>query len=182
MKDNQGKIVSVKGHVIEVRFPNLKPSVNNVLILEDDPDIKMEVYSSSGKETFYCLGLTSTDKFYRGAIVIDTNKPVLFPVSGNMLGRAVDIFGKPYDSLGELKSEKLLPVRKKPEVEENINLKQEILETGIKVVDLFSPLVKGGKMGLFGGAGVGKTVFLTEVLHNVVGTDQKKGISVFAGG
>ena len=180
-KNIKGKIVSVKGHVVEVYFGDGKPMVHDVLVLEEKPEVKMEVYLSSGSDTFYCLGLTDVSDLYRGALVRDTQEPVMFPVGKEMLGRAVDIFGNPFDTLGEIKTQEFRAVRKKPQTESLDGEKLSILVTGIKVVDLFSPLVKGGKMGLFGGAGVGKTLLLTEILHNIVHGGDESAVSVFAG-
>lgn len=176
-----GKIVSIKGNVVEVKFPKEKPAIHNLLHLEEDPNIKLEVYSSAGEDLFYCLALTSTDKFFRGATVVDTQKAFSFPVGNALLGRAVDIFGSPYDAGNPIEAEELWPIRRKPAIEGNLDTKQEISETGIKVIDLFAPMVYGGKMGLFGGAGVGKTLLLTEVLHNILGKKDREYVSVFAG-
>jgi F-type H+-transporting ATPase subunit beta len=181
MNDNFGKIVGIKGHVVEVEFRKGKPSLNNVVAMKEDPSVRMEVYSSSGHNRFYCLSLSPTEKIYRGAIVFDTKKPIMFPIGDALLGRAVNIFGQPYDSLGNIKTEQMWPIRRNPDIIENLPTQRNILETGIKVVDLFTPILKGGKMGLFGGAGVGKTLLLTEVLHNILGKKDKKTVSVFAG-
>lgn len=178
---NFGTVKSIKGHVVEVEFNSAPPSLYDVLVLESDPNIKMEVHASSGTDSFYCLAFSSTEKLFRGARVIATNKPVSFPVGKGMLGRAVDIFGNPYDSLGAIKDVELWPMRGRREIEGELETEQKLLETGIKVIDLFAPLVRGGKMGLFGGAGVGKTLLLTEILHNVVGKKKGDTISVFAG-
>ena len=181
LKINQGKIISIKGHVIEVEFKKEKPDIYNVLTLKNDPEIRMEVYSSSGKNNFYCLSLSPVENLYRGALVLDTGEPIKFPIGASLLGRVVNIFGEPYDSLGPIKSEYMYPIRRNPEIVEGVNKEKQILETGIKVIDLFAPILKGGKMGLFGGAGVGKTLLLTEILHNVVNKDKKGTVSVFAG-
>ena len=177
---NIGRVVSVKGQVIEVEFPFYKPAIKDLLILEGTSDVKMEVYTSSRQDTFYCLALSSTEKIFRGAKVINVQTEIQFPVGSEVLGRVVDIFGNPIDKLGEIKTSKYLPIHRRPTREEVLT-KQEILETGIKVIDLFTPLVKGGKMGLFGGAGVGKTILLTEILHNIVGKGGENSVSVFAG-
>lgn len=175
-----GKIISIKGQVIEVKFPEKKPAIHDVLYLEADPNAKMEVYVSSGKDTFYCLALSSTENLYRGAKVVNTDQPILFPVGETLLGRVVNIFGKPYDALGEVRASKLWPIHRKPEVGD-VLVEPKLLETGIKIIDLFTPMVYGGKTGLFGGAGVGKTLLLTEILHNVVQKESGDFISVFAG-
>ena len=176
-----GVVKSIKGQVIEVEFARLKPQVQHVLELVDKPEIKMEVYASSGKNRFFCFALTSTSDIARGVKVMNTGKPILFPVGEKILGRAVDLFGKPCDGRGRIDAEKYLPIHKELVLEEDLITKQEVLETGIKIIDLFAPLIRGGKMGLFGGAGVGKTMILTEILHNIVVSGKEGGVSVFAG-
>ena len=177
----QGTIISAKGQLIEVSFPDWHPAIHDVLCLESNPEIKMEIYSSSGLNTFFCFGLTTTDQMYRGATVIDNEDALLFPVGEAMLGRVVDIFGAPIDGQGEIKTTDTREIHHRPRLSEQELPPQEPLETGIKVVDMFAPLLKGGKMGLFGGAGVGKTLLLTEVMHNVVDAAQKNTVSVFSG-
>jgi len=179
--ETSGKIVSIRGQVIEVEFSDLKPKIHDVLVLESDPYSKLEVYSSSGEDTFFCLALSSTENLYRGAVVVNTGEPVLFPVGKELLGRAVDIFGHPQDAGREILTKERWPIHKVGDYKAEELLKTEIIETGIKSLDLLAPIVKGGKMGLFGGAGVGKTMLLTEILHNVVGRTGGNTVSVFAG-
>ncbi len=181
VKNNSGKVVSVRGQVIEVEFRDKKPSVNDLLSLERDPAIKMEVYSSSAEDTFFCLALAPTRTIARGDVVISHGQPIMFPVGPEMLGRTVDIFGNPHDNKGPIKTKDSLPIHHSVEYQGGSEPPQEVIETGIKVVDLFAPILRGGKMGLFGGAGVGKTMLLSEILHNVVGRMNKKAVSVFAG-
>ena len=177
---NIGKVVSIRGQVIEAEFGENKPNIYDVLLLEEDPNIKVEVYSSSEKNRFFCLAMSPIEKLRRGSRLINTEKQMAFPVGKELLGRAVNIFGAPYDNLGPLTTGMSLPIHVRPEIGEPVSTKQELVETGIKVIDVFSPLVRGGKMGLFGGAGVGKTMLLTEILHNIV-AEQSNYISVFAG-
>ena len=181
MEKNRGKVIGIKGQIIEVEFEGRAPSIYDLLVFAEDEAVKMEVYASSGPETFFCLALSSTEKLYRGAEVINTETQILFPAGKNLMGRVVDIFGRPIDLLGEIKVQTSLPIHREIAPSEKVVTKQEILETGIKVVDLFSPLIRGGKMGFFGGAGVGKTILLTEVLHNIVGAAKETSVSVFAG-
>jgi F-type H+-transporting ATPase subunit beta len=176
-----GKIVGVKGQVVEVEFYGKKPQIKDLLILKGKPDIMFEVYASSETNRFYCLSLSRTNELFRGAIVENTQTPILFPVGTELLGRVVDIFGRPIDASGDIKSQDSVPIHRPGRYVSDIVTKQEILETGIKVLDIFTPLLRGGKMGLFGGAGVGKTILLTEILHNVVGKDKENSVSVFAG-
>lgn len=180
-KKTYGKIIAIQGQIVEVEFVGEKPSIRDLLILEGDPDIRLEVYSSSGLNTFYCLALSRTNNLFRGARLINTDSTILFPVGTGLLGRVVDIFGRPIDSEGEIKVETSLPIHRSGMQRMKVSTKQVQLETGIKVIDIFSPLLKGGKIGLFGGAGVGKTILLTEILHNVVGSSKNNSISVFAG-
>lgn len=176
-----GEIVSIRGQIVEVEFTKRKPAINDLLILTTNPESKLEVYSSSGTDSFYCLALTSTNEMYRGAKVSNTQTQVLFPVGKSALGRVLDIFGKPLDGGEEITNIDMMPIHGIIDRKVKVITKQEVLETGIKILDLFSPLLRGGKMGLFGGAGVGKTILLTEVLHNVVGKAKDTSVSVFAG-
>jgi len=181
MKDSSmGRIIGVKGQVVEVEFAQDKPTLKDVLVFEEDPDVRFEVYASSGPNTYFSLALGSIEKIYRGGKVYNSQKQLMFPVGEAMLGRVVNIFGKPYDNLGPIATKEFAPIHKSPVVGSEIPASKIIVETGIKVIDLFCPLLGGGKMGLFGGAGVGKTMLLTEILHNVV-SSKKNFVSVFAG-
>jgi F-type H+-transporting ATPase subunit beta len=180
-RDYLGEIVSIKGQVVEVEFPKTKPVVHDILVVVDKPDSELEVYSSSDEDTFYCLALGSTKGMYRGAKVANTQSQLLFPVGQDVLGRVMDISGEPLDGKGEIKDVEKVPIHGTADRKVDLDTKQELLETGIKVLDLFSPLLRGGKIGLFGGAGVGKTILLAEVLHNIVGKEKKNSLSVFAG-
>lgn len=180
-KTNTGSIVSVRGQVIEVSFTEMPPSINDLLVLADNSEIKMMVYASSDKNSFFCLALSSTQNISRGNKVVNTGHPVMFPVGPSMLGRVVDIFGNPHDDKGKIVTTDSLPIHRKVNFIESAEAGEKIIETGIKVVDLFAPILQGGKMGLFGGAGVGKTMLLSEILHNVVGRKKDHAVSVFAG-
>ncbi len=177
----KGKVIKVKGQIVEIEFPHQPPSIKDVVSLEDDPSVLMEVYSSSSDKAYYCLALSSVDKIVRGSKVVNTNTSISFPVSDSLIGRAVDIFGNPLDSKGEIKSSKKVPIYSTSTYDGDLVSFNELLPTGIKVIDLFTPILRGGKMGLFGGAGVGKTMLLTEMLHNVVNVSQGSTLSVFAG-
>lgn len=183
MNKNYGKIIRVQGQIVEIEFAEHMPSLHDLLILESDPNTKIEVIRSSSPNKFYCLCLTSTAKLYRGARVMNTNKPILVPVGQGVLGRVMDIFGQELDGLGKINYAEKKPVYGNPPVYSELSTHQEILETGIKAIDFFAPLVKGGKIGFFGGAGVGKTLLLTEVIHNVIILHKGTGenVSVFAG-
>lgn len=175
-----GKIISVKGQIAEVRFLDVKPAIFTVLELKEDQKVKMMVYVSSRKDSFYCLILSVNTALKRGSVIVDTGEVLSFPVGVELLGRALDMFGLPQDGGLALKSQDKEPLFKTKRIVPVIHSKFELLETGIKVVDMFCPFIKGGKMGLFGGAGVGKTLLLTEVLNNIIGRD-KETVSVFAG-
>jgi F-type H+-transporting ATPase subunit beta len=180
-KQNLGKVISVRGQVIDVQFSGKTPAIHDLLTLEGDPSIKMEVYSSSEEGSFYCLALSPTNNILRGSKVVNTGQPIMFPTDKAMLGRVVDIFGSPHDGAGEIITKERMPIHKEVAFQNSSGEQQVLIETGIKVVDLFAPILAGGKMGLFGGAGVGKTMLLSEILHNVVGRRKEKAVSVFAG-
>jgi F-type H+-transporting ATPase subunit beta len=179
--DNFGTIIGVQGQIIEVEFKNHEPNIHDILVLESDPSIKMQVMLPSGPSSFFSLSFGSIDKLYRGQKVLNTKKPILIPVGPGVLGRAMNIFGEPIDGQGEIKKEGEKPIYSQGLDYSDIVKHQEILETGIKAIDFLSPMIRGGKIGLFGGAGVGKTVLLTEIIHNVVVLHKGKGVSVFAG-
>ncbi len=180
-----GKIIAINGQVIEVAFQQAKPHLQDILYAKDDNNILLQVYSSSAPNTYYCLLLSNTNAVYRGQIVINTRQPLLYPVGDQVLGRVLDVFGKPQDRKGDLKGGEKRPIYTQAITYDQISTKIEILETGIKVIDFFAPIIRGGKTGLFGGAGVGKTLLLTEIIHNIVQltrtTSDTKDISIFAG-
>ncbi len=177
----QGKIISVRGQIIEVEFLDEKPKIYDLLVLKEDPLMKMEVYTSASPTSFYCLALTTVVKYYHGAVVTDTGQPIRVPVGPEMLGRVVDTLGEPQDGLGPINAKEFRPIIAKDLTFANVSIPRQILETGIKVVDFFSPIIRGGKVGLFGGAGVGKTVLLSEIIHNIVILNPEKNVSVFTG-
>ena len=176
-----GKVISIRGQIIQVEFLDEQPSIGDVLTVVGDGLTKMEVYVSSGKSRYFCIAFGPTEKLKRGAIVTNTGRSISFPVGPEMLGRVLDVFGAPIDFGPAIKPADFHPIRKKVNFSDSIDTKKEFLETGIKVIDLFAPLMRGSKMGLFGGAGVGKTLLLTEILHNVVTLKKEKSASVFAG-
>lgn len=186
MKDEKslGKVISVRGQVVEVEFVGKKPATHDILVSTDPKDTttKIEVYSSSAPDRFYCFALSSTQEIGRGDKLVNSGQSIQFPVGPEMLGKVVDMFGTPYNAdLATFKPKIFSPIHKSINISEEISTHIDIMQTGIKVIDLFAPFVKGGKVGLFGGAGVGKTILLTEILHNVVGMDEGKTVSVFAG-
>ncbi len=180
-KKTLGTVISIRGQVVEIDFPDQKPAIHDLVLMESNPEVMMEVYASSNSGTFYCLILSSNKQLFRGAKVRATEDAILFPVGESLLNRVVDIFGTPLDDKGALKPAQSLPIHRREYPVRKSEFKPEVLETGIKVVDLFCPLIRGGKAGLFGGAGVGKTMLLTEVMHNIVNAGQQNIYSVFAG-
>jgi len=176
-----GKVTSVKGQIIEAEFTDDKPKIFDVLVSKDDPNVKMEVYTSASPNSFYCLALTNVTKLHFGSVVINTNQPISIPVGPELLGRVINTLGEPQDGMGQIKAKELRPIITKDIGISQITIPRELLETGIKVVDFFTPIVKGGKVGLFGGAGVGKTVLISEIIHNLVILNPEKNVSVFTG-
>jgi len=184
-KNNTGKIVQVIGAVVDVVFDSGKlPSILTALEIKNTnnvnaPELICEVAQHLGDNVVRTIAMDATEGLVRGMEVVDTGLPIMAPVGPGSLGRIINVVGKPVDELGPVKSDKYLPIhRPAPEFTEQ-NTKVELLETGIKVVDLLIPFPKGGKMGLFGGAGVGKTVILMEMINNIA--KQHGGLSVFAG-
>lgn len=176
-----GKVISVKGQVVEAEFLEKKPRIYDVLLSREDPNIKMEVYASASPNSFYCLSLTNTTKLHYGSELVSTEQPIKIPVGKGMLGRVVDPLGVPQDNQGEIKAKESNPIISKGIRFADIDIPKLILESGIKPLDFFTPIVRGGKAGLFGGAGVGKTVLLSEIIHNIVILNPEENVSVFTG-
>ena len=182
---NVGKIVQVIGAVVDVEFPegNL-PNILNALDIKnpnntDAPELVCEVAQHLGNNVVRTIAMDATEGLVRGMAVTDTGAPITVPVGKVALGRIMNVVGRPVDELGPIDSEKTMPIHRSAPAFTEQSTKVELLETGIKVVDLLIPFPKGGKMGLFGGAGVGKTVILMEMINNIA--KQHGGISVFAG-
>jgi len=178
-----GEVVQVIGPVVDIKFAGGEvPSIYNALKLEipsEKIDITLEVAQHLGDQTVRAVAMSSTDGLRRGMTVTDTGSPISVPVGRGVLGRVLNVLGEPVDELGPVKYEKRYPIHRQapPLVEQST--KKQILETGIKVIDLLAPYQKGGKIGLFGGAGVGKTVVIMELIRNIA--TQHGGFSVFAG-
>ena len=175
-----GIVTGIFGPIAEVEFLDNPPAIMDLLVNEA-AGVNLQVYSSSRKDAYYCLVLSGTDQVTRGMQMTNTNASLMIAVGGEILGRVIDIFGHPVDGQGEIKVNQTRNSWQAAPGLSHIQPKQEIWETGIKVIDLFAPLLRGGKMGLFGGAGVGKTLLLSEILHNVVGDGDSGNVSVFAG-
>ena len=177
--EDLGYIISIRGEIAEVEFYKNPPFIGEVLTLEENQNVLMEIHSISANKTFLCLALTGPDKLFRGAAVKRTGKKLEVPVGKELLGRIIDIFGNPRDGLPAFKTDTKREIYQSPPPYQEIVPGKELIETGIKVIDFFTPLKKGEELGIFGGAGLGKTVLLLELMHNVAFL--KKGISVFAG-
>ena len=185
MSKNIGKIVQVIGAVVDVEFSdgNL-PNIFTALEIQnpnnsDAPDLICEVAQHLGDNVVRTIAMDATEGLVRGMDVVDTGKPIMVPVGKASVGRILNVIGRPVYELGPINAEKYYPIHRSAPAFTDQNTKVELLETGIKVVDLLVPFPKGGKMGLFGGAGVGKTVILMEMINNIA--KQHGGSSVFAG-
>jgi F-type H+-transporting ATPase subunit beta len=174
-----GNTVQIIGAVVDVEFPSDQiPHIYDALII-DDVDITLEVQQQLGDGVVRTIAMGSSEGLKRGMPVTNTGGPIAVPVGEKTLGRIMDVLGKPIDNAGEIGAEKLMPIHRAAPTYEEQAATTEILETGIKVVDLIMPISKGGKVGLFGGAGVGKTVALMELIRNIA--HEHSGYSVFAG-
>ena len=183
--DKFGNVVQVLGPVIDVEFSGDLPPINtalrisNNLIDEKEWNLVVEVAQQIGSKRVRCIAMDTTDGIKRGAKVLDTGNPISVPVGKAALGRMMNVVGEPIDGKGEIVSEELYPIHKQAPTFQDQSTKTEVFETGIKVIDLLAPFLKGGKIGLFGGAGVGKTVLLMELINNVA--KESGGYSFFAG-
>jgi F-type H+-transporting ATPase subunit beta len=182
---NVGKIVQVIGAVLDVEFPDGKlPSILNALEIKNTnnpyaEDLVVEVAQHLGDNVVRCIAMDSTDGLVRGMEAKDTGAPISVPVGKGTLGRILNVVGRPVDEMGPVEATSTLPIHRPAPSFVDQSTSIELLETGIKVVDLLIPFPKGGKMGLFGGAGVGKTVILMELINNIA--KHHGGLSVFAG-
>ena len=170
MSKNTGKIVQVIGPVVDVAFENgeLPQLLSAIEIpLKNQDSLIVEVAQHIGDEQVRCIAMGGTDGLVRGMDAIDTGAPIQVPVGDEVLGRMFNVLGREIDGLGEVKTSKRLPIHRKAPSFDEQQTSAEMLETGIKVIDLLCPYSKGGKIGLFGGAGVGKTVLIQELIHNI---------------
>ena len=178
----EGKISQIKSVVIDVSFEDGHlPAIMNALELtrDDGNKLVLEVAQHLGDSTVRTVAMDSTDGLKRGHKVMDTGKPISVPVGKNILGRMFDVLGEPIDNMPAPEVEKRLPIHRPAPRQEDLTTSAEMLVTGLKVVDLMEPYTRGGKTGLFGGAGVGKTVLIQELIHNIA--TEHGGYSVFAG-
>ncbi|GFN22968.1 F0F1 ATP synthase subunit beta [Thermanaeromonas sp. C210] len=179
---NVGRVVQVIGPVVDVEFPHQLPDLLNAITIKSDDgriNITMEAMQHLGNNTVRCVALASTDGLQRGMEAVDTGQPITVPVGRETLGRLFNVLGEPIDNGGPVQAKERLPIHRPAPSFEEQEPSTEILETGIKVVDLLAPYAKGGKIGLFGGAGVGKTVIIMELIRNIA--YEHGGFSVFAG-
>ncbi len=178
---NKGTVVQIIGAVVDVKFDNVLPAIENALEIKfpDGKTLVAEVASQLGDNIVRAVALSSTDGLARGAEVIDTGAPLQVPVGEACLGRLMNVLGQPQDHRGPIKTKEYASIHTPPPPLEEQKTTPEIFETGIKVIDLIAPYMKGGKVGLFGGAGVGKTVVIMELINNVA--RQHNGSSVFGG-
>ena len=176
---SSGKIVQIIGAVIDVEFArDSVPSVYDALKVTDK-NLTLEVQQQLGDGVVRTIAMGSSEGVKRGLVVENTNAPISVPVGEATLGRIMDVLGNPIDEKGPIKSKVTMPIHRKPPAYEELAASDELLETGIKVIDLVCPFAKGGKVGLFGGAGVGKTVNMMELINNIA--TEHSGLSVFAG-
>ncbi|EDV97415.1 GH16852 [Drosophila grimshawi] len=180
-KRREGIIHSVIGPVVDVYFEDELPDILNAMEVEDAPigHLVLEVFHHLGNNTVRCVAMDATEGLRRGQKVIDTGFPIRVAVGKSVLGRIVNVVGDPIDERGEIKSEFYSFIHNEPPDLQELSVKPEVLVTGIKVIDLLAPYVKGGKIGLFGGAGVGKTVLIMELINNIA--KSHGGYSVFVG-
>ena len=179
MSTGTGTIVQVIGAVVDAQFPRDKlPRIYSALFVEE-MGLTLEVQQQLGDGIVRTVALGVSDGLKRGAKVVDTGAPITVPVGKKTLGRIMDVLGRPIDDMGPVGEDKRLPIHRKAPAYEDLAASQELLETGIKVIDLLCPFAKGGKIGLFGGAGVGKTVNMMELIRNIA--VEHSGYSVFAG-
>ena len=178
----EGKVVQVIGPVVDVQFPgdSLPELLNAVVIKRDDgKDLTVEVAQMLGDDVVRCVAMASTDGLVRGMTAVDTGGPIRVPVGPKTLGRVFSLLGEPIDERGPVEAEEFMPIHRKPPAFEDQSPAVEMFETGIKVIDLLCPYAKGGKVGLFGGAGLGKTVLIQELIRNIA--TEHGGVSVFGG-
>jgi F-type H+-transporting ATPase subunit beta len=178
--NNVGKITQVLGAVVDVQFDGELPFIQNALTTRlKESEVVLEVALELGEKTVRCIAMDSTDGMVRGQEVTDTGSPISMPVGPETLGRILNVIGQPIDERGPIAAKTHMPIHREAPSFEDQSTSAEILSTGIKVVDLLAPYLKGGKIGLFGGAGVGKTVLIQELINNIA--KGHGGVSVFAG-
>ena len=176
----KGRVSQVIGTVVDIEFPQDElPALRNAIeIPRDGEKLILEVQQHIGNNWVRCLSLVPTDGLERGAEAIDTGAPVAVPVGPATLGRLFNVFGEPLDNLGPVQADERWPIHRPPPSLQEQETTAQMLETGLKVIDLVTPFARGGKVGAYGGAGVGKTVIIMELIHNIA--TEHGGVSVFA--
>ncbi|MEO5762147.1 MAG: F0F1 ATP synthase subunit beta [Vicinamibacteria bacterium] len=178
--ENIGRVIQVIGPVVDIEFPNGVPAIYNAVNIEGGKSkVVVEVEQHLGENRVRCVAMQPTDGMVRGMKAIDTGNAIMVPVGPGTLGRVVNVLGEPIDEFGPVKSTKRYPSHRPAPAFDEQSTKLEMFETGIKVIDLIEPYLRGGKIGLFGGAGVGKTVIIQELIYNLA--KKHGGVSVFAG-
>jgi F-type H+-transporting ATPase subunit beta len=181
---NKGRVVQIVGPVVDVEFPDARPAIYNALtveyaVLQKPVKVTLEVQQHLGDNWVRTISMSGTEGLKRGFEVTDTGGPITVPVGDGVMGRVFDVTGNAVDERGPVKAEKRYPIHRAPPTLEDQSTSPEVLPTGIKVIDLICPFLKGGKVGAFGGAGVGKTVVIMELINNIA--KLHGGVSVFAG-
>ena len=184
MSKNIGVVSQVIGPVVDVTFDREGSELPNIydaleIKKDDGSTLVIECQQDIGENTVRTIAMDSTDGLRRGMDVVATGKPIVMPIGDQIKGRLMNVTGEAIDGMSALTKEKGYPIHRKPPLFENLSTEKEVLHTGIKVIDLIEPYSKGGKIGLFGGAGVGKTVIILELMNNIA--KSYTGLSVFAG-
>src|SRR3989338_644597 len=176
-----GRIRRVHGQIVEVEFEKNQflPKFFEILTSPENPQVKLEVYAFTERNSLYCLSVSAKNLLHRDMPITSTGSPLTIPVSPKLLGRLIDLYGQPRDNLGPLQDVDQVSIYQANISLDTVETTEQLLETGIKQIDLFTPFVRGGKIGFVGGAGVGKTVIMTELLRNI--TYKTSGVAVFAG-
>lgn len=176
----EGTVRSIQGSVVEVTFQEQEmPALRNLLVSEENEQVRLEVVGHTDSRNVRCIAMTGVSGLYRGAPVTDTGGGITVPVGDKVLGRMFNLFGEPIDKKGPVEAQERRNIYRSPVPLAEQSTEQEAYETGIKVIDLLAPLERGGKAGLFGGAGVGKTVLIMELIHNIA--SHHEGVSLFCG-
>ncbi|HVR71051.1 MAG TPA: F0F1 ATP synthase subunit beta [Vicinamibacteria bacterium] len=184
--ENVGRVVQIIGPVLDIEFDKQVPAIYNAVRIQGPAqgdvaaiDVIAEVEQHLGENRVRCVSMLPTDGMVRGMKATDTGQPIMVPVGASTLGRVLNVIGQPVDEMGPVKAEKHYPIHRPAPSFEEQSTRLEMFETGIKVIDLIEPYLRGGKIGLFGGAGVGKTVIIQELIYNLA--KKHGGVSVFAG-
>ena len=187
MSENIGKVIQISGPAVDVQFDEAKmPGIYQALRVVSDGfevptpvNVILEVQQHIGEGRVRCVAMEATEGMVRGMKAIDTGGPITVPVGRETLGRVLNVIGEPVDELGPVNAKERRPIHRQAPAFDEQSTSEEMFETGVKVIDLIQPFLKGGKIGLFGGAGVGKTVVIQELINNVA--TKHGGFSVFAG-